>query len=76
MSRRDRLLGPSMVSVVQKYLVIDLEFLGNIPLDESVPASLQEMTPYIRQNPESEVTRAIASIAGKIEGSGDFGGSA
>lgn len=66
-SQKDRLLGPSMVNVVQKYLVIDLDFLGYIPMDENVPLSLQNLTPFIRQNPESEVTQAIASIAGKLE---------
>lgn len=64
---KDMLLGPSMVNVVQKYLVIDLEFLGSIPQDENVSISLQDLTPYVRQNPDSEVTRAIASIAGKLE---------
>jgi flagellar biosynthesis protein FlhG len=66
-SQKDRLLGPSMVNVVQKYLVIDLDFLGYIPMDENVPLSLQNLTPFIQQNPESEVTQAIASIAGKLE---------
>jgi len=66
-SQKDRLLGPSMVNVVQKYLVIDLDFLGYIPMDENVPLSLQNLTPFIRQNPESEATQAIASIAGKLE---------
>jgi flagellar biosynthesis protein FlhG len=67
-NHKDRLLGPSMVNVVQKYLVIDLDFLGSIPMDENVPLSLQNMTPFIRQNPESGATHAIASIADKLGG--------
>lgn len=63
---KDALLGQSMVNVVQKYLVIDLNFLGTIPLDESVHISLKGMTPYIQQYPHSRVSNAIRAIADKL----------
>jgi flagellar biosynthesis protein FlhG len=63
---KDQMLGHSIVNVVQKYLVIDLNFLGSVPMDESVHTSLQSREPYILRNPDSEVTAAIRSIAEKL----------
>jgi flagellar biosynthesis protein FlhG len=63
---RDYILGESIINVVQKYLVVDLEFLGVIPFDEKVHLSLKELTPYMRRFPETEVTHSIQSIAKKI----------
>ena len=60
---KDRMLGHSIVNVVQKYLVIDLEYLGGVPMDESVHTSLQSREPYIIGNPDSEVTEALRNIA-------------
>jgi flagellar biosynthesis protein FlhG len=67
---KDALLGQSVVNVVQKYLVIDLNFLGTIPMDESVHTSLKEMTPYIQQYPHSKVSNAIRAIGEKLTNKG------
>ncbi len=63
---KDALLGQSMVNVVQKYLVIDLNFLGTIPMDESVHTSLKAMAPYMQQYPHSRVSDAIRAIADRL----------
>ena len=63
---KDRMLGHSIVNVVQKYLVIDLDFLGSVPMDESVHTSLQSRKPYIHMNPDSDVSAALRDIAEKL----------
>ncbi len=63
---RDAILGESIVKVVQKYLVIDINFLGVIPFDERVHLSLKEMKPFMEIYPESEVSTAIKSIIDKL----------
>lgn len=63
---RDFLLGQSIVDVVKKYLVVDMTFLGAIPLDEKVHFSLKNMTPYMSMFPESEVALSLKSMVGKL----------
>lgn len=63
---KDALLGESMIKVVQKYLVVDLDFLGTIPFDEKVHLSLKEKKPFLEVYPESAVARAIKEIAQKL----------
>ncbi len=62
-SEKDRLLGHSIANVVQKYLVIELNYLGSIPMHESVHNSLQQQIPYIPRHPDSPVTHAIRAIS-------------
>lgn len=64
--KKDYVLGESIVNVVQKYLVIDLNFLGTVPYDENVHRSLKEMSPFISSYPDSEVRKSIKSIAEKL----------
>lgn len=63
---REFLLGQSISNIVQKYLVVDLDFLGVIPFDEKVPSSLKNLTPYMSEYPDSEVSISIKSLAKKL----------
>jgi len=65
---RDMILGESIVNVVQKYLVIDLKFLGAVPFDENVHWSLKSFTPYMTKYPNSDTSEAVKSIAEKLVG--------
>jgi flagellar biosynthesis protein FlhG len=65
-SEKDFLLGQSIVHVVKKYLIVDLNFLGAIPYDERVHISLKNMTPYLSVYPDSEVSHSFKSIAHKL----------
>jgi flagellar biosynthesis protein FlhG len=65
---RDELLGESIVKVVQKYLVVELKFLGAVPFDENVHWSLKEKTPFIANHPYSKTASAVKSIADKLIG--------
>jgi len=65
---KDFLLGQSISNVVQKYLVIDLNFLGVIPFDEKVHTSLRNLSPYMKIFPNSEVAISIKSMAEKLLG--------
>jgi flagellar biosynthesis protein FlhG len=72
---KDMLLGHSIVNVVQKYLVIDLDFLGAIPMNESVHISLKDKRPYVPSNPHSPVTSALIRIAERLVRPLEFDGS-
>lgn len=65
---RDAILGESISKVVQKYLVIDINFLGVVPFDEKVHWSLKEMKPFMKLHPKSEVSAAIKSIVDRLIG--------
>lgn len=63
---KDYILGHSISQVVQKYLVVDLNFLGAIPFDEKVHWSLKNISPYILNYPDSEASISIKSLTEKI----------
>lgn len=65
---RDFLLGQSITNVVQKYLVVDLNFLGVIPFDRKVHMSLRNLSPYMKIFPNSEAATSIKSITDKLLG--------
>jgi len=64
--RKDVHLGRSIVDVVRKYFLIDMNLLGTIPYDEKVDWSLKRFSPFIFEHPESEVSRAIRSMAERL----------
>jgi flagellar biosynthesis protein FlhG len=63
---RDELLGESIANVVQKYLVVELKFVGAVPFDENVHLSLKGITPFMINHPYSKTANAIKSIADKL----------
>jgi len=65
---RDLLLGESIANVVQKYLVVELKFLGAVPFDENVHWSLKSFTPYMKKYPDTDTAEAVRSIAEKLVG--------
>ncbi|HUU38472.1 MAG TPA: P-loop NTPase [Candidatus Desulfaltia sp.] len=64
--KKDVLLGRSIVDVVRKYFLINLELLGTIPYDERVHWSLKKFSPFIFEYPESSVSRTIRSMAERL----------
>jgi flagellar biosynthesis protein FlhG len=63
---KDLILGQSIAQVVQKYLLVDLNFLGIVPFDKRVPQSIQNFTPFLTQYPDSPASQAIKSITDKL----------
>jgi len=64
--RRDGHLGRSIVDVVRKYFLIDMDLLGTIPYDEKVHWSLRSFSPYLLEYPESAVSESIRSMAERL----------
>jgi flagellar biosynthesis protein FlhG len=64
--RKDVHLGRSIVDVVRKYFLIDMDLLGTVPQDERVHWSLKKFSPFIFEHPESEVSKAIRSMAERL----------
>jgi len=63
---KDFMLGESISNVVQKILVIKLDYLGAIPFNEIVHESVKNLTPFINEYPDSDVGKAFISIASKL----------
>ena len=72
---KDHLLGRSIVDVVRRYFLIELELLGTLPYDERVLWSLKKHIPFTREYPESEISLRIRDMAEKLAKSqpGDAG---
>jgi flagellar biosynthesis protein FlhG len=66
-NERDRLLGASIAEVARKHLLVDLTFLGAVPYDARVHASLVERRPFAAAYPGSETAAALREILYKLE---------
>jgi flagellar biosynthesis protein FlhG len=64
--KKDVLLGRSIIDVVRKYFLINMELLGTIPYDERVHWSLKRFSPFIFEYPESVVAQTIRSMAERL----------
>jgi len=65
-SDKDVLLGRSIVDVVRKYFLLEMDLLGAIPYDERVHWSLKKFVPFILEYPESSVSETIKAMARKL----------
>ena len=63
---KDFILGHCITQIVQKYLVVDINFLGVVPFDEKVHLSLKNRSPFIPNNPDSEASICIQSLTEKL----------
>lgn len=52
--------------VTDKYLKLDLEYLGDIPQDAQLAQSVMQQMPVSIQNPHAKSTRAYETIAAKL----------
>ena len=66
-NEKDLVLGYSIANVIQKYLMIDINFLGVVPFDERVHSCLKDQTPFLTRYPDSKIGTSIKNIVGKLE---------
>ena len=64
--KRDYHLGRSIVDVVRKFFLIDMDLLGTVPYDERIHWSLKRFSPFVLDFPESEAAGAIRSMAERL----------
>ena len=69
---RDVLLGRSIADVARKYLLIDMKYLGAVPYDEEVSASLRELKPFYVEHRDSAAARAVRQLAEELAYSIEF----
>lgn len=69
---KDELLGRSVADVARKYLLIDMKYLGSIPHDDGVPASLRALRPFYLEHRDSAAARAVRRIAEELAYSIEF----
>ncbi len=69
---RDVLLGRSVADVARKYLLIDMRYLGAVPYDEGVRASLRGLKPFYLEHKDSAAARAIRQLSEELAYSIEF----
>ncbi len=69
---RDVLLGRSVADVARKYLLIDMKYLGAVPYDEDVQASLCGFRPYYPDHRDSAAAKAIRRMSEELAYSIEF----
>jgi flagellar biosynthesis protein FlhG len=65
-------LGRSVADVARKYLLIDMKYLGAVPYDEDVQASLRRLRPYYPDNRDHAAARAIRQMSEELAYSIEF----
>jgi len=69
---RDVLLGRSIADVARKYLLIDMKYLGAVPYDDNVLASLRDLKPFYVEHRDSAAARAIRQMSEELAYSIEF----
>ncbi len=64
--RKDFHLGRSIVDVVRKFFLVDMDLLGTVPYDERIHWSLKRFSPFLLDHPDSEAAAAIRLMAGRL----------
>lgn len=55
-------------NLVKKYLNRNVEYLGSVPYEDKVRASIQGLKPFLLFYPQTEAAENISAIAGKLMG--------
>ena len=69
---RDVLLGRSVADVARKYLLIEMKYLGAVPYDDDVHASLRALRPFALDHRDSAAARAIRQMSEELAYSIEF----
>lgn len=69
---RDVLLGRSVADVARRYLLIDMKYLGSVPNDNEVQASLRGLRPFVLEHKDSAAARAIRQMSEELAYSIEF----
>jgi flagellar biosynthesis protein FlhG len=69
---RDVLLGRSVADVARKYLLIDMKYLGAVPYDDDVHASLRGLRPFYLEHKDSAAARAVRQMSEELAYSIEF----
>jgi flagellar biosynthesis protein FlhG len=69
---RDVLLGRSVADVARRYLLIDMKYLGSVPNDDQVQASLRDLRPFVLEHKDSAAARAIRQMSEELAYSIEF----
>jgi flagellar biosynthesis protein FlhG len=64
---KDHLLGRSIVDVIRRYFLIEIELLGTLPYDERVLWSLKKHVPFTLEYRESEISLRIREMAARLD---------
>ncbi len=65
-SKKDLLAGNNLVSLVKKYLEVDLNYIGYIVESDRVRESVEDMVPFLIKNPQSKPSENLQQIIGTL----------
>ncbi|WP_281066797.1 MinD/ParA family protein [methane-oxidizing endosymbiont of Gigantopelta aegis] len=65
-AQQGRNLFAKLCKVTDRYLDVNLQFAGSIPMDESLRKAVQKQTPVVELFPQSQVTMAFKQLAKTI----------
>ncbi len=66
-SREADALFNKMGEVINKFLNIEVEYLGGIPYDNNMPRAIMKQEPISIAAPASQASRSLAQITGKLD---------
>ena len=64
--QKDILMGDNLKKLAKKYLDVDVNFLGYLIESDDVRDSIDEMRPFLIQNPQSKPSENIQQIIGSL----------
>ena len=65
-NKKDLQTGDNLISLVKKFLDVDLKYLGHIIESDQVRDSVEEMVPFLIKDPQSTPSKNLQEIIGKI----------
>jgi flagellar biosynthesis protein FlhG len=63
---KDLLLGDNLIKLTQKYLEVNLQFLGYLVESDRVRDSVEEMIPFLIKDPQSKPSENLQQILGAL----------
>ena len=65
-NKKDLQTGDNLISLVKKFLDVDLKYLGHIIESDQVRDSVEEMVPFLIKDPQSTPSKNLQEIIGEI----------
>ena len=65
-NKKDLQTGDNLISLVKKFLDVDLKYLGHIIESDQVRDSVEEMVPFLIKDPQSTPSKNLQEIIGEL----------
>ena len=65
-NKKDLQTGDNLISLVKKFLDVDLKYLGHVIESDQVRDSVEEMVPFLIKDPQSTPSKNLQEIIGEL----------